>query len=160
MSYSHWALAFPRQNALNSNVCVADDHARITLKVENSQGNSDYINASAIVSTSSAFSHRRCARLPQSLTGTKAAYRCKIQILMQRLLSFSGGPTPLCMFCTMNINDCFTANTPGEYSLGGGKRGKRTCARLSARFSFVETKLISGVLGKDCFWPWVMLIWH
>lgn len=32
-----------------------DDHSRITLKVENSQGNSDYINASPIVSTPSAF---------------------------------------------------------------------------------------------------------
>lgn len=36
-------------------VCVSDDHSRITLKVENSQSNSDYINASPIVSTSSAF---------------------------------------------------------------------------------------------------------
>lgn len=24
------------------------------------------------------------------------------------------------MFCTMNINDCYTANTPGEYLLWGG----------------------------------------
>lgn len=32
-------------------VCVyLDDHCRITLKAENNQGNSDYINASPIVS--------------------------------------------------------------------------------------------------------------
>lgn len=30
---------------------ISDDHSRITLKVENSQGSSDYINASPIVST-------------------------------------------------------------------------------------------------------------
>ncbi|MEQ2229016.1 Receptor-type tyrosine-protein phosphatase N2 [Ilyodon furcidens] len=38
-----------------STAVVAYDHSRITLKVENSQGSSDYINASPIVSTSSAF---------------------------------------------------------------------------------------------------------
>lgn len=31
--------------------CVSDDHSRICLKIENSQGNSEYINASPIVST-------------------------------------------------------------------------------------------------------------
>lgn len=36
-------------------VCVSDDHSRITLKVESSQSTSDYINASPIVSSSSAF---------------------------------------------------------------------------------------------------------
>lgn len=43
------------ETTLTSSVCAADDHSRITLKAENSQGGSDYINASPIVSSSSAF---------------------------------------------------------------------------------------------------------
>lgn len=60
------------------------------------------------------------------------------------------------MFPSMNINDRHTANTPGENLLREGLRKDMhmTC------FSFVKLKLIRGVLGNDCFWPWVMLIWH
>lgn len=65
-------------------------------------------------------------------------------------------PHRMRMFPSMNINDRYTANTPGENLLREDLRKDMhmTC------FSFVKLKLICGVLGNDCFWPWVMLIWH
>lgn len=65
---------------------------------------------------------------------------------MQRLLSFSSGPTLVCMFCTMNINDCFTANTPGEYSLGEGV-GKDMRTALGSLL-VCENKIDPRGLGK------------
>lgn len=71
---------------------------------------------------------------------------------MQRLLSFSGGPTPLCMFCTMNINDCFTANTPGEYSLGGGGKAWEKDMRTALGALLVcGNKIDQWGLGKRLF---------
>lgn len=104
--------------------------------------------------------HSNTAAVPGShspLAGTKTAYRREIQILMQRLLSFGSGPMPprSAPWILMTV----LQQTP-RASARSEKAWERTCARLLARFSFVETKLISGVLGNDCFWPWVMLIEH
>lgn len=68
---------------------------------------------------------------------------------MQCLLSFSGSSTLVCMFCTMNINDCYTANTPGEYSLREGM-GKNMCTALSSLF-ICENKIDLWGLGKWLF---------
>lgn len=52
---------------------------------------------------------------------------------MQRLLSFnSSSLMQVCMFCTMNINDYYTPNTLGEYSLVKGA-GKDMWIALSAK---------------------------